>query len=145
MTTPIGKVRGEGNCSRVTDCGEEACECMGKGRVCYSPLGYIHTKSARRRTETSSQAGPARRVSTTSRSRFQKTDQVNDALVRRKRMLLSGEVCQTACEPSLAPASKHLRLKGWNGGKQFTSGEAELSRGHNTDPSSPTKTGRTEQ
>ena len=30
MIAPIDKVRGEGNCGRVTDRGEEACECVGK-------------------------------------------------------------------------------------------------------------------
>ena len=30
MITPIDKVLGEGNCGRVTDRGEEACECVGK-------------------------------------------------------------------------------------------------------------------
>jgi hypothetical protein len=28
--TPIGEVRDEGNCGRATDCGKEACECVGK-------------------------------------------------------------------------------------------------------------------
>jgi hypothetical protein len=32
MSTPIGKVLDEGNCGRVTDRGEEACECVRKYR-----------------------------------------------------------------------------------------------------------------
>ena len=34
MIAPIDKVRGEGNCGRVTDRGEEARECVRKRRVC---------------------------------------------------------------------------------------------------------------
>ena len=66
MTAPIDKVRGEGNCGRVTDRGEEACECARKCRPEIA-AGRILTSAARLRTETSSKAGVARRVSTTSR------------------------------------------------------------------------------
>lgn len=128
MTAPIGKALGEGNCVGVTQGGEEA-----------------GAKSARLRTETSYQAGSIGRVSPTSRSRSQLIDQVKGELVQRKFMSLSGETCQAAHEPSLAPASKHLRLKGWNSLEQSQLGEAGVSRGHSTDPSIPTKTGRTEQ
>ena len=75
MITSREQALGEGNCARVTERGKEACECMGKGRVCrlpserHSPLGCIFTKSARLRTETPYKAGPVRRVSQTSRSR----------------------------------------------------------------------------
>ena len=153
MTTPIGKARDEGNCVGAIQCGEEACEEVRKRRVCccllvssdsLSPPGLLHVKSARLRTETSYQAGPGGRVSTTSRSRSQLLDQVKDELVQRKFMSLSGETCPTACEPSFAPASKHLRLKGWNRRKQFHLGEAGVSRGHSTELSIPTRTGRTE-
>ena len=34
MIAPIDKVREEGNCGRVTDRGEEACEDVYKHRVC---------------------------------------------------------------------------------------------------------------
>ena len=46
MIAPIDKVLGEGNCGRVTDRGEEACECVRK----YQPdiaAGRILTKAAR--------------------------------------------------------------------------------------------------
>ena len=64
MTASREQALGEGNCVRVTKRGKEACECMGKPRVCrlpserHSPLGCILTKSARLRTETSYKAGP---------------------------------------------------------------------------------------
>ena len=91
MTTSREQALGEGNCARVTKRGKEACECMGKPRVCrlpserHSPLGCILTKSARLRTETSYKAGPVRRVSQTSRSRTLSTDQVKDEVFRPKR------------------------------------------------------------
>jgi hypothetical protein len=128
MKTPIDKARGEGNCVGAIQGGEEA-----------------GAKSARLRTETSYKAGSVRRVSTTSRSRSQTIDQVKGGLVQRKFMSLSGETCQTACESSFAPASKHLRLKGWNRLKQFNLGEAGVSRGHSTELPIPMGTGRTEQ
>jgi hypothetical protein len=127
MNAPIDKVRGEGNCGRVTDRGEEA-----------------GTSAVRLRTETSYQAGVARRVSTTSRSRSQTTTQVNDELVRRQTTFLSARVCQAACGSSLAPASKAC-LKGRNSPAQAGLGEAEVSRGRSTDPRRPIETGRTER
>jgi len=154
MTTPIEKARDEGNCAGAIRGGEEACEEVRKRRVCccllvssgsLSPPGPLHVKSARLRTETSYKAGSGGRVSTTSRSRSQLSDQVKGELVQRKFMSLSGETCQAACGPSVAPASKHLRLKGWNRRKQFRPGEAGVSRGHSTEPRIPIGTGRTEQ
>ena len=154
MNTPIGKARGEGNCAGAIQGGKEACEDVRKRRVCGCPLvssgclsppGLLHVKSARLRTETSYKVGPGGRVSTTSRSRSQLPDQVKGELVQRKFMCLSMETCQTACEPSFAPASKHLRLKGWNRRKQFHLGEAGVSRGRSTEPRSPIGTGRTER
>jgi len=144
MSTPIGKVLDEGNCGRATDRGEEACGCTGKRRVCLSPPGCIHVKAARLRTETPYKAGSTRRVTTTSRSRSQSVVQVNGELAQRKITLLSGETCQAACEPSLAPTSKAC-LKGWNAVEQSTAGEAGVSRGRSTDPRSPIETGRTER
>ena len=81
MIAPIDKVRGEGNCGRVTDRGEEACECVRKYRPDIA-AGRTLTSAARLRTETSYKAGVARRVSTTSRSRSQTTTQVNGELVQ---------------------------------------------------------------
>jgi hypothetical protein len=88
MIAPIEKVRGEGNCGRVTDRGEEACECVRKYRPEIA-VGRILTKAARQRTETSYKAGSDGRVSTTSRSRSQSTVQVNGELVQRKITFLS--------------------------------------------------------
>jgi hypothetical protein len=144
MIAPIGKVRDEGNCGRATNRGEEACGCMGKRRVCVSPLGCIHVKAARLRTETPYKAGSTRRVSTTSRSRTQSVAQVNGELVQRKITFLSGETCQAACESPIAPMSK-ASLKGWNVAEQSTAGEAGVSRGRSTDPRKPIETGRTER
>ena len=143
MNSPIDEVLDEGNCVRVTEGGEEACECVRKRRVCLSPPGHIHVKAARLRTETSYKAGPVRRVSTTSQSRSQTTDLVNDELVQRNITLLSGETCQVAREPPFAPASKAC-LKGWNVAEQSAAGEAGVSRGRSTDPRRPIETGRTE-
>jgi hypothetical protein len=76
MTTSREQALGEGNCARATEHGKEACECMGKRRVCPTPserltlLGCILTKSARLRTETSYTAGSVRLVSQSSRSRL---------------------------------------------------------------------------
>ena len=56
MIAPIDRVRGEGSCGRVTDRGEEACECVRKCRPDFA-AGRILTKAARLRTETSYKAG----------------------------------------------------------------------------------------
>lgn len=136
MMAPIDKVLDEGNCRRVTDGGEEACECVRKYRPDFA-VGHILVKAARLRTETPSKAGSGRRVSTTSRSRSQTPVQVNGELVQRSITPLSGETC-------LAPTSKAC-LKGWNAAEQFASGEAGVSRGRSTDPRTPIETGRTEQ
>ena len=143
MTTPIGKVLDEGNCGRVTDRGEEACEGVRKYRSDFA-VGHLLVKAARLRTETLYKAGSGRRVSTTSRSRSQTPVQVNDELAQRSITLLSGETCQAACVSPFAPTSKAC-LKGWNVAEQSTAGEAGVSRGRTTDPSMPTKTGRTER
>jgi hypothetical protein len=136
MIAPIDKVRGEGNCGRATDRGEEACECVRKHRPEIA-AGRILTRAAKLRTETSYKAGAARRVSTSSRSRSQTTAQVNGELVQRQITLLSGETC-------IAPASKAC-LKGWNAAEQSTTDEAGVSRGRTTDPRRPIETGRTER
>jgi hypothetical protein len=159
MKTPIGKARDEGNCSGAIRGGEEACEEVRQcsffpGRVCrclldssnsLSPPGLLPVKSARLRTETSCKAGSGGRVSTTSRSRSQLSDQVKGELVQRKFMFLSGETCPMACGPSLAPVSRHLRPKGWNAVEKSTTGEAGVSRGHSTEDRTPTITGRTKR
>lgn len=141
MSTPIGKVLDEGNCPRATEGGEEACECVRKRRVCFSPPGHTPAKAARLRTETPYKAGPVRRVSTTSRSRSQSTAQANGELAQRRITRLSGETCQAAREPSFAPASKAC-LKDWNVAEQSAAGEAGVSRGRSTDPRRPIETGK---
>jgi len=151
MKTSREQARGEGNCAGVTQGGKEACECMGKRRVCRLPsvrhslLECILTESARLRTETSYKAGPVRRVSQTSRSRTLSIDQVKGELVQRKLMSLSGEIC-------IAPGSKSSRrLKARNRPVQTGLGIAEVSRGRSTAPRElslikwAVETGRAEQ
>ena len=132
MTTSREQALGEGNCARATERGKEACECMGKRRVCPTPserhtlLGCILTKSARLRTEPSYKTGSVRRVSQTSRSPTLSIDQVKGELVQRKPMLLSGEICA-------APGSKSSRrLKARNRPAQAGLGNVEVSRGRST-------------
>ena len=145
MKTSREQARGEGNCARATERGKEACECMGKRRVCRQPsvrhtlLGCILTKSARLRTETSYKAGPVRRVSQTSRSRCLSIDQAKDELVQRKLMFLSGETC-------LTPRSKSSRrLKARNTLAQAGVGDAGVSSGRSTTLPMPMETGRAKQ
>ena len=145
MTTSREQARGEGNCGRATDRGKEACECMGKRRVCRQPsvrhslLECILTKSARLRTETSYKAGLVRRVSPTSRSRLLSTELVKGELAQRKSMLLSGEICA-------APGSKSSRrLKARNRAAQAELGSPEVSRGRSTTLPIPMETGRAKQ
>jgi hypothetical protein len=145
MKTSREQARGEGNCAGATQGGKEACECMGKRRVCRLPsvrhslLECILTESARLRTETSYKAGSVRRVSQTSRSRTLSIDQVKGELVQRKLMSLSGETCN-------APGSKSSRrLKARNRPVQAGLGNAEVSRGRSTALQPPVETGRAEQ
>ena len=142
MIAPIDKVRGEGNCGRATDRGEEACECVRKCRPDFA-VGRIHTKAARLRTETSYKAGSGRRVSTTSRSRSQTPVQVNGELVQRKITFLSGEICRDGMRVVAAPISKAC-LKTRNAPAKAVAGAAEVSRGRITDPRRPIEAGRTE-
>jgi hypothetical protein len=145
MTTSREQALGEGNCARATERGKEACECMGKYRVCrlpserHPPLDCILTKSARLRTETSYKAGSVRRVSQTSRSRTLSIDQIKDELVQRKLMPLSGETC-------LTPRSKSSRrLKARNTPAQAGVGDAGVSSGRSTTLPMPMETGRAKQ
>ena len=144
MTTPIDKVLDEGNCGRATDRGEEACERVRKRWVCLSPPRRVLIKAARLRTETSSKAGPVRRVSPSSRSRSQTTDQVNDELVQRNITLLSGEICTGGMRAVAAPASRACP-KPWNVEVQTAAGGAEVSSGHSSDPRIPIETRRTKR
>ena len=149
MIFPIDKVLDEGNCVRVTEGGEEACECVVKPTNLRHlrrliVVGRILVKAARLRTETSYKAGPVRRVSTTSRSRSQITDLVNDELVQRNITLLSGETCRDRMRVVAAPISKAC-LKTRNELAKADSGAAGVSRGHSTDPRKPIETGRTER
>jgi hypothetical protein len=150
MTTSRVQALGEGNCARATERGEEACECMGKRRVCRLPsvrhalLGCILAKSARLRTETSYKAGSVRRVSQTSRSRILSIDQVKGELAQRKLMFLSGETCIGDLRVVVAPGSKAC-LKAWNTPAEADLGDAGVSSGRSTEGRTPTITGRTKR
>ena len=143
MIALIDKVRGEGNCGRVTDRGEEACECVRKYRPDIA-AGRILTKAARLRTETSYKADSGRRVTTTSRSRSQTPVQVNGELVQRKITFLSGETCIVVMRGGVAPTSKAC-LKTRNGLAKVGLGGAGVSSGHSTEGRTPTITGRTKR
>jgi hypothetical protein len=127
MIAPIDKARGEGNCGRATDRGEEA-----------------GTSAARLRTETSYKAGGAGRAGTTPQSRSQTAAQVKDELVQRQITLLSGETCTDGLRAVVAPRSKAC-LKARNGPAEADPGGAGVSRGRSTEPRSPIETGRTER
>jgi hypothetical protein len=101
-------------------------------------------RNVRAPTRSVGRAGSTRRVTTTSRSRSQSVAQINGELVQRRITFLSGETCQTACEPSFAPASKAC-LNTRNALAKASVGAAEVSRGHSTDPRRPIETGRTER
>ncbi len=143
MITLIGKVLDEGNCRRVTDCGEEACECVRKYRPDFA-VGRILVKAARLRTETLYKAGSGRRVSTTSRSRSLTPVQVNDELAQRSITLLSGETCRDGTRVVAAPTSTAC-LTTRNALAQANAGAAGVSRGRSTDSRNPIETGRTER
>ena len=144
MNLPIDKVLGEGNCGEATDRGEEACVWVHKRRVCLTPPGPTIVKAARLRTETSYKAGPVRRVSPSSRSRSQSTDQVNGELVQRNITFLSGEICTDGMRAVVAPARRACP-KPWNAAVETEAGGAEVSRGRSSDPRSPIETRRTER
>ena len=143
MIALIDKVRDEGKCGRVTDRGEEACECVRKYRPDFA-VGRTLFKAARLRTETPYKAGSGRRVCTTSRSRSQTPVQVNGELAQRSITLLSGETCRGGMRAVAAPISKAC-LKTRNDLAKADSGAAGVSRGHSTDPRNPIETGRTER
>jgi hypothetical protein len=136
VITLIGKARGEGNCSGVTQGGKEACGCVVK-LTDTSVVSRIHTSVARLRTETCYKAGVARRVGTTPRSRSQTATQVKHELARRRITLLSEEIC-------FAPGSRACP-KSWNTAVQASVGETEVSRGRSTEAALPMRTGRTER
>jgi hypothetical protein len=136
MTTPIGKARGDGNCSGVTQGGKEACGCAVKLTPMFV-VSRIFTSVARLRTETSYKACVARRVGSAPQSRSQTTTQVKHELARRQITLLSGEIC-------LAPGRRACP-KAWNTTAQAEVGEGEVSRGRSTEPALPMRTGRTER
>ena len=137
MITLIGKVLEEGNCGRVTDRGEEACECVRKYRPVIA-VGHILVKAARLRTETSYKAGSTRRVTPSSRSRSQLVAQVNGELAQRSITFLSGEICTDGMRVIVAPASKAC-LKTRNVSTKVAAGGAEVSRSRSSDPSHTTE------
>jgi hypothetical protein len=136
VTPPIGKARGEGNCSGATQGGKEACGCVVK-LTRTSVVSHIHTSVARLRTETCYKAGEARRVGTTPRSRFQTASQVKHEPARRPITFLSGEICP-------APGSRACQ-KTWNATAQAAAHGAEVSRGRSTEAALPMRTGRAER
>jgi hypothetical protein len=138
------QVLDEGNCGRVTDRGEEACEDVRKRQVCLSPPGRLLIKAARLRTETSSKAGTVRRAGQSRAKPFQTTVQVNDELVQRSITSLSGEICTGGMRVAAAPASRACP-KPWNALVQTEAGGAEVSRGRSSDPRIPIETRRTER
>ena len=142
MIAPIVKVLDEGNCGRVTDRGEEACECVRKYRPVFA-VGRILVKAARLRTETSYKAGSGRRVTTTSRSRTQTPDLVNGELAQRNITFLSGETCRGGMRAVAAPMSKAC-LKTRNGPVKADPGAAGVSRSHITVRHTPMSAGRAE-
>jgi hypothetical protein len=136
VIAPIGKARGEGNCSGATQGGKEAYGCVGK-LTGFCVVGRIHASVARLRTETCSKAGEARRVGTTPRSRSQTAAQVKHEPARRQITFLSGEICP-------APGSRACP-KAWNATVQAMAREAEVSRGRSTEAALPMRTGRAER
>ena len=136
VTTPIGKARGEGNCSGATRGGKEACGCVVK-LTRTSVVSRILTSVARLRTEACYKAGEARRVGATPRSRSQTASQVKHEPVRRQITFLSGEICP-------APGSRACP-KAWNATVQAMAREAEVSRGRSTEAALPMRTGRAER
>ena len=138
------QVRDEGNCARATERGKEACDRVRKRRVCLAAPGRDHVKAARLRTETSYEAGSVRRVSTTSRSRPQSTDQVKGELAQRNITFLSGETCIGGIRAVVAPASSACP-NAWNGPVQAGQGGTGVSRGRSTGGRTPKTPGRTER
>jgi hypothetical protein len=136
VTPPIGKARGEGNCSGATLGGKEACGCVVKLTRTFV-VSRTHTSVAMLRTETCSKAGEARRVGTTPRSRSQTASQVKHEPARRQITFLSGEICP-------APGSRACP-KAWNTAAQAVASGAEVSRGRSTETALPLRTGRTER
>lgn len=136
MIPPIGKARGEGNCSGATRGGKEACGCVVKLTRTFV-VKRVHTSVARLRTETCYKAGEARRVGTTPRSRSQTASQVKHEPARRQITFLSGEICPV-------PGSRACP-KAWNIAAKAVAGEAEVSRGRSTETALPLRTGRTER
>ena len=156
MISPIDKVLDEGNCgaglvsARVTDRGEEACECVEKLTL-FFVVSRILIKAARLRTETSYKAGSVRRVGQSPRSRTQTTARVNDELVQRNNTMLSLVTVPYPGRPARLLASSRLLQrvglapKSWNPLMQISAGKAGVSRGHSTEPRTPFETGRTER
>ncbi len=143
MIAPIDKVRGEGNCSGVTQGRKEACECVRKYRPDFA-AGRILTSVARLRTETCYKAGAVRRVGTTPRSRSRSTALVKHELARRQITFLSGEICPGGLRAVVAPGSRACP-KAWNGPAKAGPGGAEVSSGRSTEIAPPMRTGRTKR
>ena len=135
--------------------------CLFRARPESSPSSASSPSPARLRTGTSYKAGSVRRVSQSSRSRSQRTAQVNDELVQGQFTFLSGEICITRRSLPCIDASMVINaaLRGrisnrrvcvllgdgsGHGGNIVADG-AEVSRGRSTACNNPLAAGRTEQ
>ena len=117
--------------------GRQPADALRKCRPDLSPPTASSPRPARLRTETSYKAGSTRRVSQSSRSRSQRTVQVNDELAQGQFTFLSGEICT-------APVGGLVRPAGTGSCKRTPCG-AEVSRGHSTACHIPVTAGRAER
>ncbi|GEM_PF-1515634 len=117
--------------------GRQPADVLRKCRPDLSPSATSSPRPARLRTETSYKAGAVRRVSQSSRSRSQRTVQVNDELAQGQFRFLSGEICT-------APVGGLVRPAGTGSCKRTPCG-AEVSRGHSTACHIPVTAGRAER
>ncbi len=143
MTASREQAQGEGNCARVTERGEEACECVRKYRP--EPRRRSHSHQICEATYRNILQGRVSgRVSQSLQSRTLLIDLVKDELVQRRFMLLSGETCIADMRVGVAPASKAC-LKAWNRQTKVRLGGAGVSRGRSTATRIPIEPGRTER
>ena len=115
-----------------------------KCRPDLSPPAAFPPRPARLRTETSYEAGSARRVSQSSQSRSHSVVQVNDELVQGQLTFLSGEVCIDGMHVIVAPSIRACP-KVRNVAAEAAAGGAEVSRGRSTVSQTPLSPGRTER
>ena len=133
--------------------GRQPADALRKCRPDLSPPIASSPRPARLRTETLYKAGSVRRASQSSRSRFQRTVQVNGELVQGQFTFLSGEIC-IGCQspPCIDAPAVHRNVRacvllgdGSRRGGNIASEDAEVSRGRSTACHIPLTAGRTEQ